>query len=285
MKSKYHQNPIPNVNLVHLNVLDLNRSLKFYTEIMGFTVLKQENNQVQLTVNGKEPLLIIEQPKEVKPKTRHTAGLYHFAVLLPTRKLLARFLQHLIINKVYLQGGSDHGFSEALYFADPDGNGIEVYWDKPQEEWLLNEDGSIKGITTYLDIEGLEALFDDIPFTKLPEDAIIGHLHLHVNNLEAADNFYVEGLGMTLTMKYGPQASFYSYGGYHHHIGANIWGRPQDNNQPFTVGLNSFNIKFYNNDELQATVNRLRLLGYHVDEKENYYLTQDPSGNVIKLVI
>lgn len=285
MKSRFHQNPIPNVNLVHLNVLDIHRSIKFYTDIMGFTILKQEITKVYLTVNGKDPILIIEQPVGIKPKTKHTAGLYHFAILLPSRKELARFLKHLITKNVYIQGGSDHGFSEALYFADPDGNGIEVYRDKPEEEWLYDEDGNIKGITTYLDIDGLEGLLDNIPFTKLPEDTVMGHIHLHVNNLDKADHFYIDGLGMDLVMKYGPQASFYSYGGYHHHIGANIWGRPQDINDPINVGLNNYTIQYYNLTELNETVNRLKSLGYKVDKEDNYYLTQDPSGNLIKLHI
>lgn len=195
---------------------------------------------------------------------------------------MALFLKHLLIKNVSLQGGSDHGFSEALYFADLDGNGIEVYADKPEDEWLYEDDGSIKGITTYMDIDSLVELMGEETFKELPADTLIGHIH--VNNLEAADKFYIDGLNLNLTMKYGSQASFYSFGGYHHHIAVNTWnGVKAERPLALRGGLKSFTIRFYEQEELKKVVSQLNDLGFAVTKEEIYYLTKDPFGNFVKL--
>ena len=285
MISKYHQPPIINVNHVHLYVQNLERSLAFYQEIIGLSILKQEGHKVDLTADGKTPLLTIESPQGVQSKQPRTTGLYHFAILLPTRKDLALFFRHLLINRVPLQGGSDHGFSEALYFADLDGNGIEVYADKPDDTWEW-ENGQVKGITTYMDIEGLMALVGEEFFERLPVDTIMGHIHLHVDNLEEADKFYLEGLGLDLTMRYPGHASFYSWGNYHHHIAVNVWnGVNAARPNPLSAGLHEYTIVYYDENVIQETVNRLKALGYTVNLDIEDYVTQDPVGNNIRLTL
>lgn len=283
MISAYHQPPIPHVHHVHLYVQDLHRSLYFYERIVGLQGLKQKNNQFQLSANGQTPLLTIESPEGVRAKTKRTTGLYHFAILLPTRKDLAVFFCHLLLNRVPLQGGADHGFSEALYFAEPDGNGIEVYADKPADSWEW-QGGQIKGITTELQAEELIRLAEDASFEKMPKDTIIGHLHLHVDDLKKADRFYREGLGLEVVMRYPGQATFYSWGHYHHHIAVNIWnGVNATKPHPLSVGLHQYTIVYYDERERNDTANRLERLGYFVKRDKGGIITEDPAGHLLLL--
>lgn len=283
MPSKYHQPPIPYVDHVHIYVQNIERSLAFYQELMGLSILSQEANKIEFTTDGRTPILTVEVPEGVQPKLPHTTGLYHFAILLPTRKDLALFFRHLLMNRVQLQGGSDHGFSEALYFSDPDGNGIEVYADKPDDLWEW-ENGQVKGNTTYLEIESLMELAGDDFWQGMPEGTLMGHIHLHVDDLLSADRFYLEGLGLDLTMRYPGQASFYSWGKYHHHIAVNVWnGRNASKPNPLSVGLHEYAIQYSDVNTLNETVERLKRLGYDVTQGENGWLIVDPAGNRINL--
>lgn len=182
-----------------------------------------------------------------------------------------------------LQGGADHGFSEALYFAEPDGNGIEVYADKPADSWEW-QGGQIKGITTELQAEELIRLAEDASFEKMPKDTIIGHLHLHVDDLKKADRFYREGLGLEVVMRYPGQATFYSWGHYHHHIAVNIWnGVNATKPHPLSVGLHQYTIVYYGERERNDTANRLERLGYFVKRDKGGIITEDPAGHLLLL--
>jgi catechol 2,3-dioxygenase len=279
--SKYHQKPVSYVENVHLKVSDLERSLRFYQEILGFQVLSQTNHTADFTVDGKVALLTLEQI-EAKSVQERTTGLYHFALLLPSRKDLGSFLKHVLMKQTALQGASNHGFSEAIYFGDPDGIGIEVYADTDEALWEWEEDLLVNR-TTGIDAEGLMALATNESW-KLPEGTVMGHIHLHVDDLKTADAFYHEGLGLDITIKYLNQASFFSSGKYHHHIAVNVWNGthvsyPKENQ----VGLKHYILVLENEEKRNETVKRLVSLGYEVKQINDQFITEDPAKNQVIL--
>ena len=281
LMENFHQKPNVYVEQVSLNVLDLKKAVQFYTEIIGFKVLKQTEQKANLTADGKTLLLTLEQPKDVIPKEDKSAGLYHFAILLPTRADLSVFLRH-IIKTGYPLGASDHHVSEALYMTDPDGNGIEIYIDRPSSEWKWT-DGEIHMVTDPLDRDGLLAE-SNAEWTGLPVGTIMGHIHLHVSDLKEAEEFYVNGLGFEIVSHY-PQALFISSGGYHHHIAINTWqgvGAPKRLKN--MVGLNWYTTVFPDVEMRKQAINRLENIGATVSEDDGLFVTEDPAGNYIHLV-
>ncbi|KKK39270.1 glyoxalase [Mesobacillus campisalis] len=279
----FHQYPNTYVSQVHLLVQDVKRSTKFYQEIIGFRILSQNERQAVLTADGKTPLLVVEQPEGAAPKQPRTTGLYHFALLLPSRADLGSALLHLLQTQYPLQGASDHLVSEAIYLADPDGNGIEIYADTPAESWTWNS-GQVEMATKPLNAEELLAIGNGTPWNGLPEETIMGHIHLHVAELQEIEQFYCDGLGFDVVLKYGPQALFISTGGYHHHIGLNTWNGPgAPSPKENASGLKTFTLAFPK-EEKENITGRLRKLAAQVNEIEGALLTQDPSGNKIKLV-
>lgn len=203
-------------------------------------------------------------------------------MLLPTRKDLAKFLRHLLENNLRF-GASDHYVSEAIYINDPDGNGIEVYRDRPSSEWKWSKD-QVTMVTEPLDGEDL-LKESDAKWTRLPEQTILGHMHLHVADLVQTEKFYTKGLGFDVVTRY-PGALFMSFGGYHHHLGANIWNgegapAPQQN----SVGLNWFTLVLPDEQARIKTVNQLKNIDAIVTKEKDFYITHDPSGNEIRLVI
>lgn len=190
---RFHQEPNIFVGEVNINVKNLDYAVTFYQNIIGFQVLEKTGNKAVLTANGKTPLLTLEQPIDVIPKAGRTSGLYHFAILLPNRVDLSVFLRHLL-QTGYPLGAADHYVSEALYITDPDGNGIEVYRDRPSNEWKWNN-GLVEMATEELDGEGILAE-SDAEWAGLPAGTVMGHIHLHVSNLPKAEEFYTQGLGL-----------------------------------------------------------------------------------------
>ena len=209
------------VGPVHLTVADLDRSLKYYREAVGLEVLEQ-NGQAALGAGDRRLLVLVEEPG-ARPAYGHT-GLYHFALRLPERVELARWLSHAGRDSVPLVGLSDHFVSEAIYLSDPDGHGIEIYWDRPREIW---EGQVFERMTTLpLDVGNLLAELpepESEPFERLPEGTVMGHVHLKVASIPDAVAFYRDTIGFELMAQLGEQAAFLSAGGYHHHIGANTW--------------------------------------------------------------
>ncbi|WP_057913144.1 VOC family protein [Peribacillus muralis] len=279
---KFHQKPVTFVGEVSINVLDLNNAITFYQDIIGLQVLRKTDRQAVLTADGKNSLLTLEQPVGVTPKEGRTSGLYHFALLLPTRADLAVFLRHLLETN-YPLGAADHVVSEALYITDPDGNGIEIYSDRPSAGWKW-ADGQVAMGTEQLD--GNDLLKEsDREWSQLPAGTLMGHIHLHVSELSKTEEFYMQGLGFSVVTRMGG-ALFISTGGYHHHIGLNTWngvGAPAAKEN--SVGLNWYTLVFADEEARNKIIEQLKGIGAVVTEQEAFYVVADPSGNEIHLVV
>ncbi len=207
---------------VHLTVADLARSLGYYGRVVGLGVLRREQGSVSLGAGDLELLRLVEAPG-ARPAVGHT-GLFHFALRVPERAGLARWLAHAARDHVPLQGMSDHFVSEAIYLTDPDGHGIEIYHDRPSEVW--EGQVGLRMTTDALDVASLLGELDDPasePFEGLSAGTDMGHVHLQVADVLPAVSFYRDVLGFDLMAELGGSAAFFGAGGYHHHVGANIW--------------------------------------------------------------
>ncbi|MBI2407141.1 MAG: VOC family protein [Gemmatimonadetes bacterium] len=212
---------------VRLQVTSLARSLDFYTAVLGFRVIARHDDYATLGAHGDDRVIIELRAGAAKSVPRGgRLGLFHFAILLPDRASLGRFLVHLV--EIGAQAGSsDHLVSEAIYLSDPDGLGIEVYTDRPRESWQ-HAGRELTMATIPLDARAVAAAGADAPWSGMPAGTTLGHMHLHVGSLEEARAFYHEALGFDLVVWSYPGALFFSAGGYHHHLGTNTWaaGRP-----------------------------------------------------------
>ena len=281
----FHREPNTFISQLHLKVTNLERSLAFYQEVIGLKLLNQTNQTADLTADGKTVLVSIEQPGDVIPKQGRTTGLYHFALLLPTRADLGRLLKHFLQARYPLQGASDHLVSEAIYLADPDGNGIEVYADRPASNWSWSN-GEVEMATVALDAEDLLAAGEGSEWDGLPAGTIMGHIHLHVSELQKTEEFYTKGLGFEVVTRYGGQALFISTGKYHHHIGLNTWnglGAPPASEN--SAGMESYTMVFPNEEKRNQIISQLKQMGATVTEENGTFMTADPSGNRIQLAI
>jgi catechol 2,3-dioxygenase len=208
------------IGRVALTVRDLDRVGAFYQEALGLQPIAGDADTLQLGAGGAVLLELRRDPDAPRASTRE-AGLFHTAFLLPSRADLGRWLTHAARNRLPIQGASDHLVSEAVYLADPEGNGVEIYADRPRAEWRW-ADGAIVMATEALDVQGVMASGGGEPWRGAPAGATVGHVHLQVGAIPAADAFYGTLLGFDLMCRY-PGASFLGSGGYHHHFGANIW--------------------------------------------------------------
>ena len=281
----FHTKPTTFVGHVKIKVENLERSIKFYEDVLGFNILEQTTSSAKLTTDGKTSILSLEQPENVIPKQGRTTGLYHFAILLPERSDLANIVIHFRENGIRF-AASDHLVSEALYLNDPDGNGIEIYTDRDPSgwNWVGNE---VEMTTIPLDIENLlTSQVAGKSWAGMPEGTVMGHIHLHVAELEKTEEFYVKGLGFDVVNRYAGQALFLSNEKYHHHVAVNIWNgigvpKPLEN----SVGLKSFTLIFANEEVRQEAIDTLQKVGATVTEENNKFITHDPSGNTIELAV
>ncbi|MCU9614672.1 VOC family protein [Caldibacillus lycopersici] len=274
---------------VALNIQDLPLVTSFYTEIIGLAIIKQEENRIYLSANGEnEPLIILQKQEHAVLKRRRGAGLYHLAILVPTRESLSSFLRHLITTRYPITGASDHDFSEAIYLSDPEGNGIEVYADRPREKWHRTEEGYLNAPTNALDAEALLSLSENGTFKGMPIGTVMGHIHLHVSQLEESERFYIDILGFTKNfadeMRNRFMGQFVSAGGYHHHIGFNIWN---GNNAPklekHATGIMYFTILLPNVFEYHTVKTRLKNENIVLSEGTDGIFLEDPSGIGIRI--
>ena len=211
------------IRAVTLQVSDLPRSRAFYTQTLGFRVIRESGTRLTLGAHDSvTPLVeLVENRNAPVQNTGKKLGLYHFAILLPTRAALGQFLRHLEQNDAR-PGASDHLVSEALYLQDPDNLGIEVYADRPRDTWK-RRDRELTMATDPLDGRGLLNAAGDDVWTGMPVGTTIGHVHLHVGDIETASRFYSEAIGFDRMVWSYPGALFLAAGGYHHHLGTNVW--------------------------------------------------------------
>jgi catechol 2,3-dioxygenase len=273
--------PATHIGAVHLTIRDLDRSIRFYEAHLGFTLHQRDGRAARLGAGGADLLVLTEC--EQAPRVRGATGLYHFAILVPSRIELGRALRRLAETDTLMQGAADHGVSEALYLADVDGNGIEIYRDRPRAEWPFTA-GRLQMVAEPLDIDRLLAEGAGVPEGNLASGTTIGHIHLQVPRLDDARRFYVDVLGFELMQRYGPSALFVSAGGYHHHIGLNTWagvGAPPP--PPGAIGLDHFDVVLPGQPAVAAIAERVSAAGIPSETITGGVLVRDPAGNTLVL--
>jgi catechol 2,3-dioxygenase len=276
--------PATHIGRVALVVSDLERSLAYYQSRIGLHLLDQSANHASLGVDGRELLWLQEQPGARPFPQRGYSGLYHFAILLPSRAALGAELRHLAETGTPISGASDHGVSEALYLTDPDGHGIEIYRDRARDEWPRLANGELSMVTEPLDARGILEAGGDLTWNGMPVETMMGHIHLHVGDINKAEAFYIGTVGFDLIQHFGAQATFLSAGGYHHHVGANVWaGRGVPPAPEDAARLLWYEIVLPNEEALQAVLERIRAAGLPVEEHDAGWMVRDPSQNRVVL--
>lgn len=270
---------------VHLRTVNLARAADFYQRVIGLQVIGRSPVAVTLSATGSDPAILIltEDPHAVR-RPHQTTGLYHLAIRYPLRRDLAHALHRLVQADYPVAGGSDHPFGYSIYLDDPDGNGVELYFDLPRSQWPARRNGLIvlAGNKT-LDLDRLLASVDgDAVPANAAEGTDMGHINLHVPDLVAAEKFYRDLLGFEITAHIGPGGRFLATGGYHHHIAINNWAgdAPAPRN---AVGLISYRLAVPNGETLTALETRARLRGNEVRMAGDVLQIRDPNGNWLEL--
>ncbi len=271
------------LGVVTLNVVDLQGAVAFYADALGMALLQEEERGVLLGA-GEWPLLRLVHRPNGPARLPRASGLYHFAILLPSRRDLAAILWRLAGRNVQFQGFSDHLVSEAIYLADPEGNGIELYRDRPREEWPYRGD-ALQMATLPLDTDDLLAEASG-PAEALANGTTIGHVHLHVGDLTRAEAFYRSVVGFDLVLRYGPSAAFLSAGGYHHHLGLNVWaGRDVPPPPEDSPGLRWYELLLPDEASLSALLERARAAGLSPEADGDAYYLPEPAGARIRVTV
>ena len=269
------------IGTVALAVRDLDKVAGYYRHLLGLSELSRDRDAVRLGTGG-APILELQHRPAAKPDDDREAGLYHTAFLMPTRTDLARWVKHVAQAQVPVTGASDHGVSEAIYLDDPEGNGVEVYADRPPETWDWR-DGLVSMITERLDVGSLACADNGVPYVEAPGGLRVGHIHLRVGDVTTAERFFSDVIGLDVTRGGRHGATFMSTGRYHHHVAANIWhsrgaGRRDDDR----AGLAWFEIEA--NGGLDAIADRLRSAGAPVTARDGGFETADPWGTRVRFV-
>ena len=270
---------------VRLTVSDLDRSREFYERAIGLRTTEQDDGTLALGVRGGRTLVELRGDSAAPHLNRRAPGLYHLAILLPTRLDLAFALARLVQAHWPLDGASDHLVSEALYLSDPDGNGIEIYRDRPREQWRRDGD-QLQMATLPLDLNDIVGQLRDVSELQLevPGGTRMGHVHLQVSDLGEAEAFYHGVLGFDVIVRGYPGALFVSAGGYHHHIGLNTWhSAGTAPAAPGSVGLRSFTIELPDRRELAAVLGRIEAAGISTESSPGGVIVRDPFANRVVL--
>lgn len=276
--------PATRLGHVHYTAANLDRQVEFYQSVLGFKLQRREGNTADLGAGSETLLRLTELPGA--QRSRGTTGLYHTAFLVPTRWELAHLLRRIAETRTPIQGMVDHHTHLAIYLPDAEGNGIELAWDFPREQWPKLEDmfalgnGPLEPEELFAEIERNPA-----PWEGAAPETTVGHVHLHVSDLESAAHFYHDVLGFDITVsekRIG--AVFLSAGGYHHHIGLNVWrgvGAPPP--PADAIGLRHFTVILPDSAELERVVARVQQAGIQTERTEAGVLVRDPSQNGVLL--
>jgi catechol 2,3-dioxygenase len=268
---------------VKLQVSNLARSVAYYENVIGLHTISRGDGMARLGAHGDDSMLVglRERPGATPVPRRGLLGLYHFAILVPDRAVLGRFLRHVTALGVHV-GMADHLVSEALYLTDPDGLGIEVYADRPRASWKT-ADRQIAMATDPLDAENLMAAGGDAPFTGLPTGTVIGHVHLHVGDIERASHFYHEGLGFDKMVWNYPGALFLAAGGYHHHLGTNTWAAGQPAAGGGDARLLEWEVVVPTAADADAALGSVESAGHPVERDSSGGTVKDPWGTKVRV--
>jgi catechol 2,3-dioxygenase len=272
------------IGRVRLQVSDLDRSIGYYETVIGFRVLSREGRVARMGPQGDDHVLVeLHEKSGVRPVARRGhIGLYHFAILLPDRAALGRFLAHLVDLGVRA-GMSDHYVSEALYLSDPDGLGIEVYADRPRADWR-EMDNQLAMASDPLDVESVIAAGGGEPWTGAPPGTTIGHVHLYVRDIDEAARFYHEGLGLDKIVWSYPGALFMSAGGYHHHLGTNTWAAGAPLATDDEARLLDWEVVVPTTADADAAAHSISSAGHPVERSDKGHVARDPWGTALRLV-
>jgi catechol 2,3-dioxygenase len=270
---------------VHLTVADLDRSIGYYESAVGLRVHDRAGGRAALGTGGEALLVLFEEPG-ARPAGGF-CGLYHFALLVPERADLARWLAHAARERVPLVGLSDHFVSEAIYLSDPDEHGIEIYWDRPRDLW----EGSVAQRMTTLPLDTRSLLGElrdpaSEPFEGLADGTVMGHVHLRVADIPSTIAFYRDVLGLGLMASFGEQAAFLSAGGYHHHVGANTWESAGATQAPAgSATLRQATLVLPDDAARDRIASAVAQAGHEPEPLDGGVLVRDPSGNPIVLQV
>lgn len=268
-----------------LRVRDLDKMIAYYRHALGLTVLEKPANGAVMGVPDVPLLHLLSRPDApFEPPT--DAGLFHIAFLMPTRHDLARWLTHVARTRIPVTGFADHSVSEAVYLDDPEGNGLEVYSDRPTSTWAWR-DGTVTMGTNQLDIDDIVSLVRNghTPYETAPERLRIGHMHLRVGNIPSGRAFYERALGLASTRGQSPHSAFLASGGYHHHIAINIWSSEgASTRSPASTGLDWFSLHVAQDDLLDAQSKRLENEGASLARVDRGIRATDPWGTQVRLI-
>lgn len=268
---------------VHFQVADLTRSLAYYQDVIGLRVLRHSGADAELTAHDDDRVLISlhERVGAVPVPSRGRLGLFHVAILLPDRASLGRFLSHLVARQERA-GMSDHLVSEALYLTDPDGLGLEIYADRPRASWEVRG-RQLAMATEPLDTRAVLAAANGEPWRGAPAGTTIGHVHLHVGDLDRGARFYHDTLGMDKMVWEYPGALFLAAGGYHHHLGTNTWARGNEPAKQHEARLMEWTVEVPTADDVQAVAMSATRHEVAVVQDGSDILLHDPWGTAVRV--
>jgi catechol 2,3-dioxygenase len=269
------------MSAVTLWVKDLDSMVKFYRDAVGLDVIAANKDSMTLG-HHKLPIVILDYRPEMKHAGPKDAGLFHTAILFDSQQALAHAVYS--VAKKYpgsFTGSADHLVSKAFYFNDPEGNGVELYWDREKTEWSWIH-GSVEMDTLFLDPN--QFLTENLTDEPIAHDKRVGHIHLSVGSIAAAEEFYVRMLGFNKTLNWNNQAIFISAAGYHHHMAMNIWRSKGAGKRQLTLGLADVKIKLDSEAEVEEVSNRLAHYGQKATQEDSALVVYDPWDNQITLV-
>jgi catechol 2,3-dioxygenase len=272
------------LGMVRLQVASLDRSILFYESVLGMRVLDRTGDSARLGTHGEDREIVhLRQLSSARPVPRRgLLGLYHFAILLPDRASLGRFVAHLAEAGIYA-GMSDHFVSEAVYLTDPDGLGIEVYADRPRDAWRY-EERQLYMTTNHLDVEDLVRSARGVHWTGMPSGTVLGHVHLYVDDIDRAESFYHDALGFDKVVWSYPGALFMSAGGYHHHLGTNTWAKGAAPATDADARLLDWEIVVPTQKDADEAAQNVVAAGYKAKPENSEWILTDPWGTSLRLV-